>query len=764
MLQQIVAAWRTRKRYPQPHPSPRDEEQPLRHPADRAATRTAGVRGRRARRAGGGTQGRENSASRSDVALPTTRARRRRAHPRRSRRPSRSPPATPPRPPRRARGLPSAGRRGRRADGYVSACVAACQRGRPTSSGPAANRPRRRARWGSSDRAGRACCSPPRPTSPTCSTTRPASPRPRGRSGCRRRGRWCSTASGLRSRPRALLAGARGARVLQTRVFGRGLPRVVRDDLGPSEELFRARPPRRPRRRPTPLRVAPRFRRWCSCLARRPRVGVDCFPLGRRRPASSPCRAWLSAAAQLSANAPDSSRGRARWPARFNLRGLFSCQFKGTGAGFCWNQPPPAGTVVDPRATPASTSSPWRSATRSASRSTTSPAPRRHPPAPAPPGRRDLRRPQFGTPATPRRDRRRAPHRARRGGRRGAWPAARCSTSPRGTSAAGGFLLVSRVLGKRLPVARRACNARPRRARVARRDGSPGPVAFVGMAETATGLGWGVFRAYQRLTRRDDLVCLPHHAPPGRRARAPSRSKRHSHGPAQVLCAPGDTPAGASGARPARWWWSTTGHHRAHRRGPRRPRRSRRRPLERRVMATLVTSGRDERAARQWSVAVLGRVRVRFTPSGGRPPSPPPGLSPLASGVGARGPGGESGPSLRPRCQRRARPRRRPIPQACKGFTSWGRASSCRPSCWRGRWRARGHVAFVQATTRSPVRVGAAIEATLACEDGLGSEAPFFLQPAGAGAAVVALHEPGAVGQRALTQSHGAMLLEVWDA
>jgi hypoxanthine-guanine phosphoribosyltransferase len=60
------------------------------------------------------------------------------------------------------------------------------------------------------------------------------------------------------------------------------------------------------------------------------------------------------------------------------------------------------------------------------------------------------------------------------------------------------FLFVSKVLGKHYPV--RPARMQEVHEQLARQiNGNDGPVVFIGMAETATGLGQGVFEAWQRL-------------------------------------------------------------------------------------------------------------------------------------------------------------------------------------------------------------------------------------------------------------------------
>lgn len=71
-----------------------------------------------------------------------------------------------------------------------------------------------------------------------------------------------------------------------------------------------------------------------------------------------------------------------------------------------------------------------------------------------------------------------------------------------------GFLFVSRVLGRHIPV-------KPSVSRIVTRELAseldidlPGPVLFIAMAETAIGLGQAVFEDYSRLSGREDLVFI----------------------------------------------------------------------------------------------------------------------------------------------------------------------------------------------------------------------------------------------------------------
>lgn len=101
------------------------------------------------------------------------------------------------------------------------------------------------------------------------------------------------------------------------------------------------------------------------------------------------------------------------------------------------------------------------------------------------------------------------------------------------------FLFLSRVLAKHLPVAPSVvqdCHER-----IAQRIGAqPGPVLFIGMAETATGLGQGVFEAWQR--QHPGIPALYLHTSRYRAvgAQALAFEESHSHAPQVFLHVPTD--------------------------------------------------------------------------------------------------------------------------------------------------------------------------------------------------------------------------------
>lgn len=104
-----------------------------------------------------------------------------------------------------------------------------------------------------------------------------------------------------------------------------------------------------------------------------------------------------------------------------------------------------------------------------------------------------------------------------------------------------GFLFVSRVLGKHIPV-RPSVMADVHRRLAAKIAGDlPGPVTFVAMAETATGLGQSVFEHYLRSSGRDDLLFI--HSTRYRLGPTLDFREPHSHATEQLLHLPPDPAA-----------------------------------------------------------------------------------------------------------------------------------------------------------------------------------------------------------------------------
>lgn len=105
-----------------------------------------------------------------------------------------------------------------------------------------------------------------------------------------------------------------------------------------------------------------------------------------------------------------------------------------------------------------------------------------------------------------------------------------------------GFVFVSKVLGKHVPVRPRVMADTHALLAIPLLD-LPGPVAFVALAETATGLGQGVFEEIVRCTGRADVVFL--HTTRYRLAQPPAFGfeEPHSHAPDHLLYQPTDPAA-----------------------------------------------------------------------------------------------------------------------------------------------------------------------------------------------------------------------------
>ena len=101
-----------------------------------------------------------------------------------------------------------------------------------------------------------------------------------------------------------------------------------------------------------------------------------------------------------------------------------------------------------------------------------------------------------------------------------------------------GFLIVSRVLGRHLPARPSAVRAASDALALRVPTDLPGPVLFIGMAETAITLGKAVHGAWCRQTGRDDALYL--HSTRQQIGREPLLrfSELHSHASAHLLYAP----------------------------------------------------------------------------------------------------------------------------------------------------------------------------------------------------------------------------------
>jgi hypothetical protein len=332
------------------------------------------------------------------------------------------------------------------------------------------------------------------------------------------------------------------------------------------------------------------------------------------------------------------------------------------------------------------------------------------------------------------------------------------------------YLLVSRVLGKHLPVSPARMQETHDALAQQLPDPLPGPVLFVGMGETATGLGWGVFEAWRRRSSRSDALYLHTTRYPVEGFRALSFEERHSHGPSQVLCVPSE-PAALALWRSAQTLIIlddevTTGRTAA---GLADAITADGAPISRKLLVSLVIAAADTVADTlgAWEKARLADIHVEFHPNGVPcAVSSPQGLAPLKPGRGdlAWGRvGAHLAPPLLPALLERAE-------GLCAGAPLVyviGAGECMHPAFVLGRaLEERGFVVLVQSSTRSPVLLGAAMRASLDVEDGLGSSVPFYLHnPPPPGSCILALHERGgAESARALVEQLGAHPWEVWGA
>ncbi len=102
-----------------------------------------------------------------------------------------------------------------------------------------------------------------------------------------------------------------------------------------------------------------------------------------------------------------------------------------------------------------------------------------------------------------------------------------------------GFLFVSKVLGKHIPVAPSVIRDIHRRL-AAQIGDLPGPILFIGMAETAITLGHGVFDEFVRLSGRDDVLFLHSTRYRLRRPIAFEFREEHSHAADHLIYEPED--------------------------------------------------------------------------------------------------------------------------------------------------------------------------------------------------------------------------------
>lgn len=336
------------------------------------------------------------------------------------------------------------------------------------------------------------------------------------------------------------------------------------------------------------------------------------------------------------------------------------------------------------------------------------------------------------------------------------------------------ILLVSKVLGKHLPVSpsRMAATHRALAEQVPRT--LPGPVLFVGFGETATGLGWGVYESWKDSCAREDALYVHTTRYVDGAHRRLEFREEHSHAPSQNVCISASDGLSnrlrsaaslvvvddeISTGRTARALATALEQAGV--------------PLRLRLALGLVGAyGTSDTgpggALHGWDVRVLGRISLDFTGHAGDSPTVSVGqgttlLSADRGAVGWGRFGAERPPTL-------------PTPYVEALVSALGDAADVvlvgagecmHPAFVLGRaLEQRGLRVALQSTTRSPVMIGGAIQRTIECRDPLGSPAQFYLHnPPSHGPRVVVLHEAGGASEaQELALQLGGTALEIWDA
>lgn len=355
----------------------------------------------------------------------------------------------------------------------------------------------------------------------------------------------------------------------------------------------------------------------------------------------------------------------------------------------------------------------------------------------------------------------------------GPWPVQRLLGLASRVNSARSVLLVSRVLGKHVPVtpSRAAATHRDLAAMIPRE--AVGPVLFVGMAETATGLGWGVYEQWKARTGREDAVYIHTTRYVDRQHRWLTFHEVHSHAPVQAILSPED-PAAPEAFRAAKTLVvvddeltsGRTAQALAH------ELQTAAVPIIDRIAIGLVDA--TSPAARSdgaplsgWLVSALCQVALEVASSGGvhALTVARQGLTTLPAGVGGLG-WGRLGALAAPKLPEYV------VPSVMERLAGLGQVTlvasgeSMHPAFVLGCELERaGCAVLLQSTSRSPIALGGAIRASLQCVDPLGSCVPFYLHNPPSGAGCVVLFERGGTRAAALLAERlHADTLEVWDA
>jgi hypothetical protein len=326
-----------------------------------------------------------------------------------------------------------------------------------------------------------------------------------------------------------------------------------------------------------------------------------------------------------------------------------------------------------------------------------------------------------------------------------------------------GFLFVSKVLGKHLPVT--PSRQRASTLELARQlPDLPEPVLFAGLAETATGLGLGVFSAWKTLHPGAEGLFLHSTRYQPANAKVLCFDESHSHAPSQLLCLPKD-PALLKTLKAARSLVVvddelTTGKTATQL-------YQTLLPLAPELSRFVVCSLLDMRPDKQSSIESisLGKGSFSFESGSSLPALPAQPAVMLAPEAGLSS-WGRLGLSKMPRLPAwLVEAALKKIGKA-ESVLILGTGECMYPASLLGQaLEQQGKTVFLQATTRSPILPGAAIASVVECQDPLGADIPFFLYNVRAGQyeSVLILYEPGAAGIAGLCEQLQAHAFEVPD-
>lgn len=331
-----------------------------------------------------------------------------------------------------------------------------------------------------------------------------------------------------------------------------------------------------------------------------------------------------------------------------------------------------------------------------------------------------------------------------------------------------GYLLVSKVLGKHIPTAVGMMHKSYIDLAIQLPAYITGPVVFIGMGETATSLGFGVFEEWRTRTQRDDAMYIhtSRYHPYG--CDIISFEETHSHGPSQLLCIPSE--------KTTRMIWEnvktvvvvddevTTGktanslvaaieksNH----------------EIDFKFLLSLVSPKQTNELTQllsDWSLISLVKIDLRFHADGIEVlQSDPQSVTCVKDGKGSHSWGRKAVLSTQQPTQEILDRVRNAVLDKSNIYLV-GSGELMYPAYLIGKYlEASGRNPFVQATTRSPVMIGNAIKNSIELEDGLGSGVKFYLHnPPEVGSCVIALHEQGcSKSTELLVERLGAIAIEV---